>query len=151
MDLTSLIQKPTVKVPLEGDDKEEVIAELVELQVRAGKVSDRDGVLDGLYAREAKGSTGIGRGVAIPHAKHADVEGVSLSVGVSRQGVEFDAADGGLVYLVFLVLAGLQNPGLNVQVLADIGNLVQIPGVYEQLTSVPDVNALVQVIQKVLV
>jgi mannitol/fructose-specific phosphotransferase system IIA component (Ntr-type) len=76
---------------------------------------------------------------------------VSLSVGVSRQGVEFDAADGGLVYLVFLVLAGLQNPGLNVQVLADIGNLVQIPGVYEQLTSVPDVNALVQVIQKVLV
>ena len=64
MDLASLLSNETVKVPLEAVDKEEAIAELLELLVRTGKVADRDALLDALYAREEKGSTGIGGGVA---------------------------------------------------------------------------------------
>lgn len=151
MDLASLIEKDTVKVPLEALDKEEAIAELVEVLVRAGKVKDREGVLDALYKREEKGSTGIGGGVAIPHAKHPDLVGVLVAAGVSRDGIEFDAADGELVYLVFLVLAEVHNPGPNVEVLADIGNLMQVPGLYEDTVSARDAGGLIEVIQKVLV
>lgn len=151
MDLAELIGKDTVKVPLEGLDKEEAIAELVELLVRAGKVKDREGILEALYEREGKGSTGIGGGVAIPHAKHPDLSGVVLAVGVSRDGIEFDAADGELVYLVFLVLAEVHNPGPNVEVLADIGNLMQVPGVYGETVSARDAEALIQAIRKVQV
>ena len=151
MFLASLVDRNTAKVPLEGVDKEEAIAELVELLVRAGKLPDRDAALEALYVRESKGSTGIGGGVAIPHAKQEGLEGVVLAVGVSRDGIEFDAADGELVYLVFLVMAEAHNPGPNVEVLADIGHLMQIPGVYEEMVSAGDADALVQAIQKVQV
>ncbi len=151
MDLATLLVKDTVKVPLEGVDKEEILAELVEVLVRAGRVTDRDGVLDAIYERETKGSTGIGGGVAIPHARHPELEGVAAAVGVSREGTEFDAADGGLVHLVFLVVAESHNPGPNVEVLADIGALMQTPGVYEEMVSAPDAEALIRAIIKVQV
>ena len=151
MDLASLLSKDTVKVPLEAVDKEEAIAELLELLVRSGQVADRDALLDALYEREEKGSTGIGAGVAIPHAKHEGLEGVALAVGVSPDGIEFDAADGRPVHLVFLVVAEAHNPGPNVEVLADIGGLMQVPGLYDRLVSVRDADELVRAIGNVQV
>ena len=149
MDLPSLIHEEHVKIPLEAFDKEEAIAELVELLVRTGDVEDREAVLDALLEREEKGTTGIGGGVAIPHAKHEDIDGVELAVGVSRDGIEFDAADGELVHLVFLVLAEAHNPGPNVEVLASIGHLMQMPGVYEKMVSAESSDELVQAIREV--
>jgi len=151
MDLAALIDEETVKIPLEALDKDEAIAELLELLVRADRVQDRDGVLEALYDREDKGTTGIGGGVAIPHAKHPDVSGVELAVGVSRDGIDFDAADGQFVYLVFLVVAEPHNPGPNVELLADIGHLMQLPGVYESMVSARNAEELVQAIRKVQV
>jgi PTS system fructose-specific IIC component len=151
MDLASLIEKRTVKIPLEAYDSEEAIAELVELLVRAGKVRDREAILRGLLERESKGTTGIGGGVAIPHAKSGDVQGVELAVGVSPGGIEFDAADGEPVYLVFLVVAEAHNPGPNVQVLASIGHLMQVPGLCERMISAPDAEGLIEAVRKVQV
>jgi mannitol/fructose-specific phosphotransferase system IIA component (Ntr-type) len=151
MDLASLLSKDIVKVPLEAVDKEEAIAELLELLVRAGRVADRDALLNSLYEREDKGSTGIGAGVAIPHAKNAALQGVAVAVGVSPDGVEFDAADGQPVHLVFLVVAGVNSPGLNVEVLADIGGLMQVPGLYEQLTAARSADELINAIANVQV
>ncbi len=151
MDLAALIRAETVKIPLEGIDKEEAIAELLELLVRDGRVRERDGILEALYEREDKGTTGIGGGVAIPHARHEDVGGVELAVGVSREGIDFDAADGELVYMVFLVIAEPHNPGPNVELLADIGHLMQLPGVYESMTAAAGADELVAAIRKVRV
>jgi len=147
MDLANLITADVLKVPLEAFDKEEAIAELVEVLVRAQKLSDRDAVLEALYEREDKGSTGIGGGVAIPHAKHPEIKGVVLAAGVSPDGIEFDAADGELVYVVFLVLAEAHNPGPNVEVLAEIGHMMQMPGLYDRLRSARDAAGFVDVIQ----
>ena len=151
MDLASLITPEMVKAPLEALDKEEAFAELVEVLVRAGKVEDRTALEDALYDREAKGSTGIGGGVAIPHAKSEEVGGVVVAVGVSPDGVEFDAADGEPVHLIFLVIAEAHNPGPNVQVLADIGALMQMPGIYEQMVSARTPEELVSAVRNVQV
>ena len=151
MDLASLIDQDVVKVPLEAYDKEEALAELVEVLVRAGKTADRDGLLEALYIREIKGSTGIGGGVAIPHAKDAEVEGVVVAVGVSSEGVEFDAADGRPVHLVFLVVGGTNNPGPNVEVLADISMLMRVPGVYEAMISASNAEEVIEAVQNVRV
>ena len=151
MDVVALLSEETVKIPLEAFDKEEAIAELVELLVRAGAVNDREGLTDALYEREQKGTTGIGGGVAIPHAKHADVNGVELAVGVSQDGIDFDAADGELVYLVFLVVAEPHNPGPNVELLADIGHLMQLPGVYDRMIAARDAEELIEAVRKVQV
>ncbi len=149
MNVMSLLDRSVISVPLESTFKDEAIAELVELLVRAGKVSDRQRVLDALYEREAKGSTGIGSGVAIPHARDPEVEGVVLAAGVSAEGIEFESADDEPVYLVFLLMAAPDKPELNVEALADIGNLVQMPGVYEKLVAAQDAAAFVQVLEEV--
>ena len=148
MNLASLLDKGVVKVPLEGLTTEEVIAELVELMVLAGKVKDRQAVLDALYERENKGSTGIGGGVAIPHARHPEIEGIVLAAGVSRDGIEFFATDGEPVYMVFLLMATPDRPDLNVETLADIGSLVQVPGIYQKLVNAQDASELTRIIAK---
>jgi len=136
MNLVSLLDPGVVKVPVESIGHEEVIAELVELLVRAGKIHDREGILDALYDREAKGSTGIGGGVAIPHARHPEITDALLAVGIAPQGIEFDAVDEKPVYLVFLLTGAPDKPGQTVEVLADIGILVQIPGITDKLVGV---------------
>lgn len=133
MNLVSLLDPGVVKVPVESIGHEEVIAELVELLVRAGKIHDREGILDALYDREAKGSTGIGSGVAIPHARHPEITDALLAVGIAPGGIEFDAVDEKPVYLVFLLMGAPDKPGQTVEVLADIGILVQIPGITDKL------------------
>ena len=149
MDLASLLDERVVKVPLEATEKEEAIAELVELLVRAGRVTDRRGVLQALYERERKGTTGIGGGVAIPHAKHAEVQGALVAAGISGDGIGFGAVDDEDVYLVFLVMAELDNPGPNVAVLAEIGYLMQIPDVYERLTAARTASEFIRTVREV--
>jgi mannitol/fructose-specific phosphotransferase system IIA component (Ntr-type) len=148
MDLTTLLSTENVKVPMEAYDKEEAIAELLELLVRNGTVPDREQALEALYEREDKGSTGIGGGVAIPHAKCEEMDGVALAVGISRDGIEFDAVDDEPVHVVFLVMAEAHNPGPNVETLAEIGNLMQVPGVYEDMVEAPDAAALIRTIDE---
>jgi len=151
MDLAALIGNRTVKIPLEAIDKEEALAELVELLVRAGKVRDREAVMRALLERENKGTTGIGGGVAIPHAKHPGVQGVELAVGVSPKGIEFEAPDGKPVHLVFLVVAEARNPGPNVAALAAIGHMMQSRSVYENMISARDADELTEAIHRVQV
>jgi len=146
MNLVALLDEGLVKIPLEGLTKDEVIAELAELLVRAGKVKDREGMLDALMAREDKGSTGIGGSVAIPHARSAELQGIVLAVGVSPEGAEFDAVDDQPVHLVFLLMGAASRPELNIEALADIGALVQTPGNYRKLVQAPDARSLIQLL-----
>ena len=149
MDLADLLNEKVVKVPMEAFDKEEAIAELVEVLLRAGQVDNREGALEALYERERKGTTGIGKGVAVPHARHPDISGAIAAAGVSRDGIEFDAVDEKEVHLVFLVLAEVEDPAPNVELLADIGYLVQVPGVYDKLVNADDPDEFVSIIEGV--
>jgi len=148
MNLARLLDTNLIKAPLESSFKDEAIAELVELLVRAGKVKDREGVLEALYERERKGSTGIGGGVAIPHARAAEIQDALLAVGVAPDGIEFDAVDEEPVRLVFLLLGAPDKPGQNVEILANVGILVQIPGVYEKLVGAKDPGTVIAVIEE---
>jgi len=148
MDLAGRLQPDHIKTPLESTYKDEAIAELVELLVRSGKITDREAALDALYERERKGSTGIGHGVAIPHARAPGLGNALLAVGTAPQGIEFDAIDDEPVRLVFLVLGAPDKPGQTVELLADIGMLVQIPGVYEKLVAAPDPRTLIRIIEE---
>ena len=69
---------------------------LVGSLVSAGQVKeeDHDSIVEAIMKREELGSTGIGRGVAVPHTKHSSVESLIGTVGVSAEGVEFDSLDG---------------------------------------------------------
>ncbi len=134
MRLRDLLDESVVKTGLESLDKEECFEELVDLLVRAGRLDDRAGALQAVEDREAKGTTGIGGGVAIPHAKHASVQHLVAALGTSREGIEFDATDGEPVTVVFLLLAPVDDPGPHVRALAEIARLIQTPGFCRKAT-----------------
>jgi mannitol/fructose-specific phosphotransferase system IIA component (Ntr-type) len=148
MDLASLLDPKVVKVPVESVTSDEVIAELVELLVRAGKLKGRDAALDALYEREGKGTTGIGGTVAVPHARHAELKDNVLAVGIAREGIDFDAIDEEPVRVVFLVLGAADKPGQTIETLADIGTLSQMADVRERLINAGDAAEVIQIIRQ---
>ncbi len=122
MNVLDVLDKNLVKVPLMHTDKNGVISELVEVIAKAKGYSTQqfDEVLDAVMERESLCSTGIGNGIAIPHAKSDAVEHVSLVVGISRLPVDFDSPDGQKSRIFFLVLAPKSEASAHVELLASI-------------------------------
>lgn len=112
MKLSEIVVGGAVVPELASSDRDEVIAELVDALVAAEAVGaeHRDTLIERLLAREQKSSTGFGRGVAVPHAKHSSVNGISVAVGLSKNGVEFESLDKQPVYSVFLLLSPEDRP-----------------------------------------
>ena len=141
--MSHIIQPAAVKIGVESVEKEEILEELVDLLVRAEEVRDRDGVLGALRKREALGSTGIGQGVAVPHAKHESMERLVGALGISRDGIEFESLDGQPAKIVFLLLARADHPGPHLRALAEVARLVHTDGFVDRLIQAPDaVSAL---------
>ena len=82
--------------------------------------TDRDDIIKAIMKREELGSTGIGRGIAVPHTKHPSVERLIGTVGVSVSGVEFDSLDGEKVQLFFLLVSPPDRPGDHLRALENI-------------------------------
>ena len=146
MRLRDLLDESVVKVGLESVDKEECFEELVDLLVRSGRLSSRDAALAAVSARESTATTGIGKGCAIPHGKDPSIRTLTVAIGTSETGVEFDAVDGGLVHLVVLILANANEPGPHVRALAEVVRLLRLPGFYNTLVSARSARALLDAI-----
>ena len=117
MKITELIPKKAIVAELKGRDKKTVLQELVQAAKKAheGEKFAVPEIVDAIVAREKMGSTGLGGGVGIPHAKLPDIKGVIGSFGRCPTGIDFAAVDGEPVQLIFLVLAP---PAKNDQYLA---------------------------------
>ncbi len=118
--LSDYISPAAATVLLEATDKEGVIQELVDRLARAGRITDSEQVLADVMEREATVSTGMEKGLAIPHARTRGVKGMAVAVGVSREGIEFQALDGKPTHLVFLIASSPDDRGPHLQLLAAI-------------------------------
>ncbi len=107
MKLTDFITKKAIVVNLKAKDKKGALTELVQLmrKVHEGEKFPAADIVEGVLQREKLGSTGLGGGVAVPHAKLEGVRNVIGAFGRSARGVDFSAVDGEPVHLVFLILA----------------------------------------------
>jgi len=146
MRLRDLLDESVVRVGLESRDKEECFEELIDLLVRAGRLSDRAGALEAVLQREQQGTTGIGDGIAIPHGKHASVPTLTVAVGTSPDGIEFDSMDGKPVHAVFMLLARINDPGPHIRALAEIARLVQTPGLYRRLVEADSAREILDIL-----
>ena len=135
MRLSELLTEAVVKVGLEAEDKEEAFEELMDLLVRAGCGVDREAALDVIRSREELQSTGIGRGLAIPHGKDPSISKLTVCLGISHEGIEYDSLDGELVRVVFLLLAEKDNPGPHIEALSQIAKLFMVEGFIEKLVN----------------
>ena len=122
MKFADFISGDAVRSELAADDKEGVIREMAGALLKAGKIaeSDLEGIIKAILKREELGSTGIGRGVAVPHTKHPSVDRLVGTVAVSHEGVDFNSLDGERVQLFFLLISPPDRPGDHLRALENI-------------------------------
>ncbi len=122
MKFSVFIAPKAMRAQLASTTKEGVITELVGALVAAGeiKAADQEDIIKAILKREELGSTGIGRGVAVPHTKHASVEKLVGTVGVSQEGLDFESLDGQKASLFFLLVSPPDRPGDHLRALENI-------------------------------
>ena len=122
MKFSSFVCERAMRADLAAYDKEGVIRELVGSLVEADalKADEVENIVKAILKREELGSTGIGRGVAVPHTKHPSVEKLVGTVGVSSEGVDFNSLDGEKVHIVFLLVSPPDRPGDHLRALESI-------------------------------
>lgn len=122
MKFSDFVAPHAIQAVLKSTTKETVIGELVDTLVSSGnvKANDREDIIRAIMKREDLGSTGIGRGIAVPHTKHAGVERLVGTVGVSTDGIDFDSLDGQKAQLFFLLVSPPDRPGDHLRALENI-------------------------------
>lgn len=146
MKLTDYVTPEHIKIGLEGTRKDEVIEELVELLVSACNVCDADTIYQAVMNREREGSTGLEKGIAIPHAKCDAVERLSIVIGISKDGIDFDAQDGKPTNLFFLMIAPPTESGPHVQAIAKIVKMIKVENFRKKLVSAKTPQEVIEVI-----
>lgn len=133
MKITDLIAKESIKLDGRAATKKEALDTMVELMAASGKIADVETYRKGVYAREEEGTTGIGEGIAIPHAKSDAVKTPGLAAMVIKEGVDFDALDGAPVHLIFLIAAPNTKENVHLDVLSRLSVLLMNQDFTEKL------------------
>ena len=150
MKIMDFLSKKAIVTDIKSTKKEDVIKELVDALIEAGDIEkrSRNKLIDSLMSREALGSTGIGQGVGIPHAKSQVVKELVAAFGLSHSGVNFDSLDGEPVYLFFLLIAPEESAGPHLKALARISRMLKDKYFRDLLKKAKDENEVLRVIQE---
>jgi len=147
MKLSDFVLEEAIVPDMQSVDRDAVVGELVDALIAAGAAPEslRDELIKKVLTREKRGSTGFGKGVAVPHVKHADVDKMSAAVGVSQKGVDFNALDKAPVYSVILLLSPEDKPEEHLQAMNNVFTNLQkdtFRRFLRQATTVQDVTEL---------
>ena len=127
MRITELLKKESIELGVKVSGKEEAIDKLIGLMAAGGRLNDRAGYKEGILAREALGSTAVGEGIAIPHAKVAAVKEPGLAAMVVPDGVDYEAFDGSLANLIFMIAAPEGEADVHLEALSRLSTLLMDP------------------------
>ena len=122
MKFSDFIQVDSIRTHIDATDKEGVIREMVKSIQDAGGIpeSEYEGIVKAIMRREDLGSTGIGRGIAVPHTKHPSVDRLVGTVAISPEGIDFCSLDCEKVTLFFLLISPPDCPGEHLRALEHI-------------------------------
>lgn len=145
--LTSLIKEKFINLELKEDNKKKIIVELVDTIARSKKMTNKKAFLKSILEREKLGSTGIGSGVAIPHAKSDVVRDFILVFARRDEGVDFGALDGERTYLFFALASPKENVGGHLKILAEISRLVKDKFIVDLLKKAKNKKEILKIIK----
>lgn len=149
MTLANLLSESQILPAMVADERWEAIAELVDCLVKAGKIAlaDRDQVLESIRQREETMSTGIGFGIAIPHASSERVDEVVAAFGRSVKGVQFDSLDGQPVFFIVLFVVPKDQFQTHLRTLAAIAKFLNDKVVRDELANAVNETAILRVFE----
>ncbi len=148
MKIVDLLKEQSIDLAVQVADKPAALDKLVALMAAGGNLADAAKYKSCVLAREAEGSTGIGEGIAIPHAKTDAVRTPGLAAMVVPQGVEFDSLDGEPAKLFFLIAAPDTEDNVHLDVLSRLSMLLMDDDFRIELLAAQDAKAFLQVIDK---
>ncbi len=122
MKLSEFVVRGSIQPDMKVQSKEGAIRTMVESLASSGSVkeSEKESILAAILKREELGSTGIGKGVAVPHTKHPSVDKLVATVALVKDGVDFASLDGEPVYILFLLVSPPDRPGDHLRALENI-------------------------------
>lgn len=136
MEITDLLQKDAMIMDLKATTKRDAIDEMVEKLFEVGAISDPSMFKDGIIARENQTSTGLGDGIAMPHAKNSAVNHPTVLFAKSNKGVDYEALDGQPTFLFFMIAAPEGANDTHLQALASLSGRLIDPNFVEKLKNV---------------
>lgn len=148
MKITELLDLKGIELGVSVGSKEEAIDKLVDLMCATGKISDKDAYKEGILAREALTSTGIGEGIAIPHAQVAAVKAPGLAAMTVPDGVDYESLDGQPAHLFFMIAAPADGGSTHLQALAKLSALLMDEGFRQDLLNAKTPEEFLSMIDK---
>jgi len=148
VNLQDILLPDFIKVNLKAENKNEAFKELVKYFCKTDNSSSYDQILDAIEKREAKMSTGIHKGVAVPHGKTDVVKKICGVLGISEKGVQYDSLDGEPVNLLFMIVSPNDDSDNFLLMLKHLAQLIEIPQFKTELCSQKDPQSAFNVICK---
>ena len=150
MKLSDFMIKEAIVAELQASDRNGVIRELIDSLARAGAVDpgDADALARSVIQRENQGSTGFGKGVAVPHVKQDRVKTMVGTIGRSSRGVDFAALDRAPVYTVVLLLSPSEDPDRHLEAMENVFRHLQRDNFRRFLRQSETVEQIVELIEE---
>ena len=148
MRIVDLIDKNSIKLNLVSTNKLDVVDELVDLVYKSGNLNNKDEYKKAILAREELSTTAIGEGVAIPHAKNKSVNKASLALGISKEGIDYEAFDDSLSHLFFMIAAPDGANDTHLEVLSRLSTILMDEDFRNELINASSVDELLNLINK---
>lgn len=142
MPLSDYLSPQRISAALEASTKDEALLAMVKLMECSCPGLDRGRTLEVLHQREALGSTGIGDGVAIPHAKIESCEAISVAIGRSKEGCDFNAMDGRKCHIFCMLLAPHKAAAMHLSILAHFVRIFKTNEFRTRFMEAPDEAAI---------
>jgi mannitol/fructose-specific phosphotransferase system IIA component (Ntr-type) len=133
MKICGLLTKDHIFFDLEPGGKRQILEAFVAGLKRRGLIAEEKAILEELLKRERLGSTGLEKGIAVPHALTDKIKKPLLALALMKKGVDFEAADQRRTYVILLLLGNKDNPGYQLKVLAHICRLVKETRIVEKI------------------
>lgn len=146
MKITDLLTKDTINLSITSKNKSGVIDELIETLNAAGKLSDKTAFREAIMAREEQSTTGVGDGIAIPHAKTSAVKAPAIAFGRSKTGADFDSLDGKPAHLIFMIAAPEGANNTHLEVLSRLSSILLNKEVSQKLMEAETKEEILEII-----
>ncbi len=150
MKLSDFVVREAILTDLKATTKEAAIRSMVESLSSSGNIkgADQEGIIAAILKREELGSTGIGKGVAVPHTKHLSVDKLVATIALSKEGVEFASLDGEDVHILFLLVSPPDRPGDHLRALENISRHLRNDNFCNFLRQAQSAQAVIELLEE---
>lgn len=143
-----LFSPETITMDLKGETKDEVIQEMADLLETDGVLKDKEAYIQAIYEREKQSTTGMGMGIAIPHAKTSAVKMPRVAVGISKKGFDFNSEDGKPAHIIFMIAVTEKDQNLHLDTLAKLSGKVMHEEFREALKNAESKEKIMELLMK---